>query len=299
MPDRPETCAAPRPVSTASAPELHVPELACDCHAHIFPVGETGSLDPARSYTPASAPEGDYAELMARLGLGRSVIVQPSVYGTDNRVTIDAVARDPANRRAVVVVTSETGASALQALRRDGATGARVNLLFESGHARPDPTRLGHALTEAGMHLQLLVDAVDFDVAGDVLARTPKDLAVVLDHFGHVSLASHRSELVADRLRLLLDTDRVWIKLSGAYRITAERAPPYRDVAPLARMLVAHRPDRLIWGTDWPHPAIDVEMPDDGSLLNALGDWCPDDDARRRILVDNPARLYRFERDAA
>ncbi len=282
----------PGPVPNPKSPRRKAPPGSCDCHYHVFGPAERYPYSPARGYTPPDCLLEDFLRMHAVLGLERSVIVQPSVYGTDNRCSIEAVERlGPDRARGVAVIDDRTSDAELDRMQRAGFRGARFNLVSKG--ALPidllEPT--AKRLAERGWHVQLFVN-------GDVLAEMAARLQalpteVVIDHMGHVD--GHRGvDQPGFRALLgLLDSGRAWVKLSGAYRVDHGPAP-WPLAAPIARALIAANPERCVWGTDWPHPDLHGPMPDDGDLLDALYDWVPDDTTLRRILVDNPARLYGF-----
>ena len=287
-----EFCAPPDP--EPRVPTHQLPTNSCDTHAHIIEPLDRDPMDPGRSYTPPPASLDAYQHLLATLGADRGVIVQPSVYGTDNRVTLDAVARGGDNYRAVVVVDDDCTIEQLDAFHAQGARGARVNLLFSSS-ARLDNLRaLTGKMAEFGWHLQVLADVSTFDD----LERFVKTLAVpvVFDHMGHCRADQAMAEPGFGALLRLMEAGQCWIKLSGAYRITGQTHTPYADVTPVARALIHANPERVVWGTDWPHPKIPVPMPNDGDLVDQMDAWFDNDDIRKQVFVDNPAQLYDFPR---
>jgi predicted TIM-barrel fold metal-dependent hydrolase len=222
--------------------------------------------------------------MLHAVGLQRAVLVHPSTYGTDNRLLLD-VLRDNRNYRGIAVVDTGVSDLQLEELDRAGVKGVRVSVpaQLEALAARVAPL---------GWHVQMYLRA---PMMLELAPRLPKlPVPVVLDHFGGLSAAHAGASRELDTLLGLLGTGRIWVKLSGAYRVTVE-GPPYRDVLPIARALVGKVPDRLLWGSDWPHPNLQGKpMPNDGDLLGLLADWAPDESVRRRILVDNPAGLYGF-----
>lgn len=278
---------APRPAKFTPPPG------ACDCHAHVFGPLDQYPVVAERAYTPAPASLDEYKNMLTTLGLARGVIVQPSVYGTDNRATLDAAAEGGENFRAVVVVDDDASAANVQRMGDQGARGARVNVLFSSDAQLENLKALAATLADVGWHMQMLIDVSKFADLYEFVKSLP--VPVVFDHVGHMPTGLGLENLGFLHMVRLLDEGRCWIKLSGAYRFTAQTETPYTDVAPYARKLVATNPERLVWATDWPHPHIPVPMPNDGALLDMLADWAPDESVRKRILVDNPAELYGFE----
>ncbi|OZI37908.1 hypothetical protein CAL29_05945 [Bordetella genomosp. 10] len=279
-------------------PPFAMPAGACDCHIHIndprFPYLPDAELKP-----PPATVE-DYRRIQARLGLERVVVVQPSSYGVDNRCTLDAVRRfGPARARAVVVVPPDASPALLRELHDQGARGVRFNLARGAALGSASIEALAPRLADVGWHVQLHAQADTIAALAPMLRRLP--VPVVLDHLarlphaGGVDSAAHAA-LAA--VRGLLDQGNTWIKLSGAYLDSRSGPPAYEDRAPVARALLAAAPERLVWGTDWPHPAASAgerPMPDAGRLLGLLADWTSDAALRRRLLVDNPQSLYGFD----
>ncbi len=234
----------------------------------------------------------EYIELHATLGVTRSVIVQPSVYGTDHRATLDAMRRYPVGRiRGVAVVDAQTPMERLHELHAAGIRGTRINALFKGGASIADARRIAERVAPLGWHMQFLIDVSQAKEALAEMASFPVD--VVIDHMGHMPAALGTGHAAFQSLLHMLQGGRCWVKLSGPYRFSAEEFP-YRDVDAFVRALVECNPERLVWGTDWPHPAISKAMPDDGALVDLLETWLPGEQLRQQVLVDNPARLYDF-----
>lgn len=274
---------------TASKPRLLLPRAACDCHAHIFGAPESYPFDAARTYTPPPATVPQYLAMLNTVGLERAVIVQPSVYGHDNRCTLDAVSAIGLVRaRAIVAVPPETTRAALSALHDRGARGVR---LMRGGYDPADLRRLGTTLADLGMHIQLYVQPAVWREMLPLLEASGVD--VVLDHLAHLTADQVAEAPNIDALCAALDRGRTWVKLTQ-YKASLTNYP-YHDATPLAARIAAHAPERCVWGTDWPHPNLVGHMPDDGELVDLIADWAPDPALRQRILVDNPARLYGFD----
>ncbi len=272
-----------------------MPANACDTHMHIFGPQAEYPFTPDRSYTPPEAPLSRYEALAGVIGFSRFVIVQPSIYGTDNRCTLDAVRDTRLDARAVVVIDENTGPAELERMHEAGARGIRINLLFRGGVQFAAAERLADQLRSMGWHVQVLIDV---SCMADLTLRLGDlGLPVVFDHMGHLATGSGLDDAGFVAMRNLVADGRGWVKLSGAYRLTAQQQAPYDDVAPYARTLVAANAERCVWATDWPHPACAVPMPNDGALIDMLADWVPDEAVRNRILVDNPAQLYGFGAD--
>jgi predicted TIM-barrel fold metal-dependent hydrolase len=247
------------------------------------------------------------AELHQRLKIERVVIVTPSVYGTDNSSTLYGIKARGASARGVAVIDDQTSGSELDALGRAGVCGIRLNLatvgVSDPAVARQRVQAAAERLKRRNWHMQIFTNAALIAALKDVIAASP--VPIVFDHFGGAQAEFGVEQPGFAELLGLVKSGRVWVKISGAYR-ASKRAPDYSDVAPLARALIAANPDRVVWGTDWPHP--DAVTPpgrkptevtpllqvDDGRLLNELPVWAPDPAIRRKILVDNPARLYGY-----
>ncbi len=280
-----ERDAIPFTAGTAS-PRLAVPAGAVDCHHHVY--------DPAEPLVPGGRPHGvatlaDHARLMARLGLARHVLVQPSSYGFDNGLHLRALAEaGPARARMVAVVPPDAPLAGLRAMDAAGVVGARANLVQGIPLTPADVAPLSRRMAELGWHLQLFASAGTIAALADVLRKAP--CAVVFDHFAQLPLHDWAAHPAWGVVMDLLQAGRGWVKLSSPYSL--DQQDPF-SVAPLARALVQAAPERMLWGTNWPHPNA-ATIPDDSALLDALADWVPDPATRQAILVENPARLYRF-----
>lgn len=275
-------CAPAKPRTTP--PRHRAPPGACDSHFHIFGPYARFPLDAKRPYTPPEASIAHYEEMAATLGLQRRVIVTASVSGTDNAVTMDAVHALGRDRSRAVVVVDE--AADLEALAAGGAVGVRFNAVSGNGAPLEALEAMARRIAPLGWHVQLFTD--DLPALAERLAGLP--VPMVLDHLGGARAAQGADSAAMRALLRLLDGGNAWVKLSG-YRASK---PPYADIAPLARRLLAEAPERCVWGTDWPHTGFrtEAEMLDDGTLLDWLWEWTEGDWGR--VLVDNPARLYGF-----
>jgi predicted TIM-barrel fold metal-dependent hydrolase len=292
-------CAASNPLPRP--PRLPLPPSACDCHAHICGPADAFPYVAERIYTPPDATMASYLHLLATLGVERAVLVQPSVYGEDNRAILAALAGAGPGFRAVAVVAPTVSEREIEALHHAGVRGLRLNLVDrrEGKNVVPrDSVRaLAQRIAPFGWHLEFLVnldEAVDFAAEVETI-----EVPVVLGHLGYPR-GGARAFLETPGFKYmlgLLDRGRCWIKLTGPYRISAAPDLPYEDVDPLAARLVAHAPERLVWGSDWPHVMMKKPMPNDGPLCDLLARWIPDAATRQRILVDNAAALYGFGAD--
>jgi len=286
-------CAEPDP--NPRAPRLTLPANACDTHAHLFGPAESYPYQANRGYTPPDATDAAYFALHRALGMTRGVLTQPSVYGIDNRRMLDAVARHPDQLRAVAAVDETATDAALAVLDKEGVRGIRVNLVDKGGmpfDSFAAVARMAARIAPLGWHLELLVHAHDYPDFAPTMRALPVD--IVVGHLGYMRTSEGIDHSGFRSFLELVAEGRCWVKLTAPYRITTQQTVPYDDVAPFARRLIEIRPDRMLWGSDWPHVATKLPMPNDGDLLDLLGDWAPDAAVRRQILVDNPARLYGF-----
>jgi predicted TIM-barrel fold metal-dependent hydrolase len=292
----------------ATAVNFEVPAGACDCHTHIHGDMREFPMFAGRVYTPEPALPEEMAQLHKALRMQRVVIVTPSVYGTDNSATLWGMKARGNNARGVAVIDDMTPESELDAMARAGIRGIRINLA--TGGAAPDPAAARKRFQAAaervkarGWHIQMYVTLPVISSIKDLVLASP--VPVVFDHFGRAQAALGTGQPGFSDLVELLRSGKAYVKISGAYRVS-HQGPDFADAAPLARALIAANPERIVWGTDWPHPnsepmpgygAMDVRpfFPiDDGRLLNQLPLWAPDAGVRKQILVDNPVRLYGF-----
>jgi len=284
------SCSQPDP--NPRPPSFSVPRGACDAHAHILGPASLFPYSADRQYTPLDALLPSYENMLRVLGFERAVLVQPSVYATDNRRLLDAMKSAKAETRGVVVLPETVTDRELDAMHRIGVRGIRANLIRGDRSDLDRATRLARRIARFGWHLQVLADVSTVADLEHNVRALPVD--TVFDHMGHMPAVKGVDEPGFRALIRLLETGRSWVKLSGSYRITRETYAPYADVRPIAEALVRATPERVVWGSDWPHTAIKIPVPNDGSLLDMLADWVPDTANRHRILVENPARLYGF-----
>lgn len=272
-------------------PRLQAPPGACDTHMHIY-----NKAYPASSKAWLFPPDfsvDDYRKMQARLGLQRTVIVQPVTYGFDNRCTLDSAALFGDNARAVVTVPASITDSELERLWLLGARGLRYHQMRGSVTEWSDVPVMAERIRGTAWHLQVQFDGLEFPDHEDLIARLP--CTVVIDHMGRYARPLPLENPAVQSLLRIAARENVYVKLSGAYHIAHGGGPDYREVAPIAQALVERGTERLLWGSDWPHPTETTEtMPDDADLLDLLLTWVPDSAARQAILSDNPARLYRF-----
>lgn len=284
------------PALAPSAPALPTPPGACDTHFHLYGPPEKFPYAPERAYTPpAAAPLEALLALHAVLGIERGVVVQGNPHGTDPAALLDALAREPARLRGAAI--AHAGISDLE-LKRLADAGVRALRFHHMPRGRGYSSlgmdafkALAPRMAALGLHAQFMLDAA---ALADALPYWRGwRLPIVIDHMGNVDAARGADQPAVQALCRLLAEGRIWVKVSGAYRIST-RYPDYPDARPIHEALVAANPDQVLWGSDWPHPRLERDMPDDGHLLDLFNAWTPDPALRRRILVDNPARLYGF-----
>ena len=288
-------CAAPD--FAPRAPRVQPPLLACDCHAHILGPAATYRYSDHRVYTPPDCLLTDYQAMLKVLGISRSVLVQPSVYGQDNRVMLKALEEMKGAWRGVAVVKSTVSDKELTEMHDAGVRGIRVNIVdiqnkqprLPIAELRP----LAQRIRALGWHIEFLLHVSDFPNLDQDLADFPVD--TVFGHLGYSSTALGIDDPGFQALLRMLKTERAWVKLTGPYRIST-RAMPYPDVSPFAQALLETSPNQLLWGSDWPHVMVKGTMPNDGDLLDLLPVWIPDPVMQQKILVRNPERLYGFQR---
>jgi predicted TIM-barrel fold metal-dependent hydrolase len=269
-----------------------MPAGAVDCHAHVIGLPPRYPLVDTRSYTaPAASPQA-YLAMLKATGMTHGVLVQPSVHGTDNSLIAETLRAQKGKLRGIAVVAPEVSVREIATLNEAGYRGCRLNVLFGGGIGLEAIDTLAKKVAPFGWHLQFLIDVREIAPIVKKLEKLP--VPWVVDHMGYVPAHEGVSNAGFRTLvSLLRDTDG-WLKISGAFRLSSE-GPPYRDTIPFARALLEARPDRLVWGSDWPHVAIKPPMPKISELLDLLADWVPDEGQRKRMLVDNAHKLYAFD----
>jgi predicted TIM-barrel fold metal-dependent hydrolase len=288
-------CLPPRP---PTRPKVPPPANACDTHAHVFGPGHLFPYADDRSYTPPDAPREKYLKMLDALGFDRGVLVQGSAHGRDNAAMLDAVARHPDCLRGVAVADADVSPAVLREWAAGGVRGLRFNHFFRNGqlHYRGgvslDAARaLAPVMADLEWHLQLWIDVKDLPQTVPTLKAI--GLPVVIDHMGRTDARAGTTTEGFQCLLRALGEGWCWVKLSGAHRLSS-LAPDYPDARPFHEALVRTNPERLVWGSDWPHPRVEGEMPDAGHLFELFQAWTPDPATQQRILVTNPARLYGF-----
>jgi predicted TIM-barrel fold metal-dependent hydrolase len=268
------------------------PTLACDAHCHVFGPGAKFPYDPQAAYVPADAPFEALQQLHKRLGLERAVIVHASCHGADMRVTLDAIARSGGRYRGTAIVDSSYSEKDFERMHEGGIRAVRFNFVRHLG-GRPDMgffQKTVDRLDALGWHLILHLDAQDLVELEQVFKKLP--VPFVIDHMGRVKAADGLEQQPFKVLLQAMKNEKCWVKICGAERVSS-KGPPFTDAVPFGRALVEAAPDRVLWGTDWPHPNVKW-MPDDAALVDLFPLMAPDPALQRKILVENPARLYGF-----
>jgi len=270
-----------------------MPPGACDTHVHVFGPQAEFPFSKQRSYTPEDCTHEDLMPLHAALGIDRAVIVHGGAHGTDNRATLGAIDRNTGKLRGVSVIPSCFPRPELEDMNRRCMRGCRMSTVVSGGASFAHLRGLAEETFDLGWHLVL-----HFNAATELVDVAPQLLQIrssfVLDHLARISAAEGIESKPFQTLLRLLDTDRCWIKLASLYRLSSEPYP-HRDMLPMIRKVVELRPDRVLWGSNWPHPICPVPMPTYGDLVDLVPLWLPDSRTQQLALVENPALLYGFE----
>ena len=291
----PPLCLAP--VAQARQPRVRLPVGSTDCHCHVFEDFERYPLNAQRSYTPACATLEDYLRMCDTVGITRTVQVSASVYGADNSLTLAVIAKlGQARARGVAGVRPDVSPAEIKTLHNAGIRGVRVSSHVKGYGGTDTIPTIAPRIAPYGWHLQVHVHhASELATLEPLLLKAPVPL--VFDHMGCVRGSEGvDSPGFQSLLRILRERDDCWAKIASWQRRSEVGPPTYADMRPYAQALVATRPDRLVFGTNWPNPSMFAPepMPDDGDTVDQFSDWIPDEDVRHRILVDNPAKLYGF-----
>jgi D-galactarolactone isomerase len=277
----------------SDAPRLKAPPNACDCHHHIYDAVRFPQPPAATAPLVPDARVEEYRLLQRRIRTTRSVVVTPSAYATDNRVTLDAIAQAGSQARGVAVVQTSLTDAELKALAAGGIRGIRFSLTTPSTAATTidmiEP--LSKRVAALGWHVQINMTADEIAAAEALWSRLPSP--IVFDHIGHIPGPAATRHPAYAVMRRLIDKGRTWVKLSVTYDNTSDGPPGYADIVRLGQTLVKAAPERLVWGSNWPHPN-EPKKPDDALLFDLMARWAPDEATRQRILVENPATLYHF-----
>jgi predicted TIM-barrel fold metal-dependent hydrolase len=275
--------------SGTESPKLKAPANACDCHMHIYDAKYP--TDPKATLKPADALVADYKLLQKRIGTSRNVVVTPSTYGTDNRVTLDAIAQIGPTARGVAVVDATVTDAELKRLNGLGIRGIRFNLVQAGATTAEMIEPLSRRVNDLGWHIQIHMKGEQIAGIEDLLLRVPSP--IVFDHLGRLAQPNALDNPGFKTISKLIDKGRTWVKLSGAYQDTKVGPPTYSDTVAVARAYIKAAPERMVWASDWPHPT-EKDKPDDAVLFDLLTEWAPEEEMRTRILVQNPATLYGF-----
>ena len=278
--------------ASPARPKLRLPAGACDAHVHVFGPQTRFPFAPGRSFTPCEAPKERLYALHALLGIERCVVVQSNAHGYDNSVTEDALRAKNGAYAGIALLPLSVGDAELARLDAAGFRGARFHFMRHLGAATPieDVIAFGNRLAGIGWHLQLHFESSLVHELAPALLRSP--VPIVIDHMARIDASRGVDQPDFRRLRELMRDPRLWVKVSGPER-ASRQGPPYVDAIPFARALVEDAGDRVLWGTDWPHPNLD-HVPDDGLLTDLIAQVAPTQAERAALLVANPERLYRF-----
>jgi predicted TIM-barrel fold metal-dependent hydrolase len=287
------------PVAHPRKPRIAPPPGAWDAHAHIFGPAGKFPYAPGRGYTPPDAPVERYIALLDHLGFAHGLLVQGNAHGYDNRVLLDALARYPQRLRGVAITDTRIAPDLLRDWHKIGMRGLRFHLFSDAG--KPGYVRgvgldvfevFRPVMRELGWAMQIFCDWRLMTELSATLRGISQEMPVIVDHMLHIPAGRGINDANFQALRKLVDEGSVHVKVSAPYRLSTQ-FPDYPDARAFHDALLCTNPERLLWGTDWPHPSIPADiMPDDGHLLDLFYDWTPDEATRRRILVDTPARLF-------
>lgn len=286
-----KTTAPPDP--DTRTPKFTPPPLACDAHCHIFGPAAKFPYDPNGAYTPPDSPFEGLQKLHSILGIQRAVIVHASCHGSDMRVTLDGIARSKGAYRGTAIIDSSCTDRQFETMHAGGIRGVRFNFVKHLG-GRPDMAFFQKTVSkvkEMGWHLILHLDSDDLAEFKDLFTKV--SVPMVIDHMGRVKAAAGLEQEAFKILMGFMKNENFWVKVCGSERVSS-MGPPYTDALPFARALIEAAPDRILWGTDWPHPNVGKHMPNDGDLVDLFPLMAPEAALQQKILVDNPARLYGF-----
>jgi 2-pyrone-4,6-dicarboxylate lactonase len=285
-PDYLPFCASP------TKPKFKAPPGAVDAHCHVFGPEAMFPYAPERKYTPCDAPKEKLFALRDFLGFSRNVIVQGSCHGKDNRAMLDALVHSSGEARGVAVVGGAITPAELRDMHEKGVRGVRFNFVKRLVDVPPleELSRIGKLVADLGWHIVVYFEAKDLGDLTPFFKSLPTK--IIVDHMGRPDVTKGTDDAPFEAfVRLLRDNEKFWTKVNGEERITVQ-GPPYDDVVPFSRLLVEEFPDRVLWGTDWPHPNMKSHMPDDGVLTDSIPKFAGNAALQQKLLVDNPARLY-------
>lgn len=282
-------------IANTRSPKIATPAGGCDTHFHIFGPAVKFPFAEKRSYTPQDAPLEALLKMLDTLGMARGVVIQGHPYATDNSVLLNALQREPKRLRAAAIVKPDTDAAELKTMADAGVRALRFHHMPHGVGFSPlgmqSFEKLAPKMAELGLHAQFMMDANALDSALPFFKHWK--LPIVLDHMGNVDGKLGANQPGVQHMCKLLAEGKIWVKISGVYRVS-EQYPDYADARAIHEALVRANPEQIIWGTDWPHPRLEKDMPEDGHLLDLFNAWTPDAGLRKKILVDNPIKLYGF-----
>ncbi len=277
-----------------SKPTFTPPPGAVDAHCHVFGPGDAFPYAPERKYTPCDAGKDKLYALRDFLGFSRNVVVQATCHGTDNRAMIDALVNADGKARGVATVKADIAAEEIAEMHEAGVRGVRFNYVKRLVDPKPDAYYRGiiEKIAAFGWHIVVYFEAADLEEKWDFFTSLPT--TVVVDHMGRPDVTTSADGPEFARFLEFMDRDNVWSKVTCPERLSKSGPPTYDDFVPFARKVVETYPDRVLWGTDWPHPNLNMvgHMPDDGALVNIIPRIAPTPELQRKLLIDNPTRLY-------
>ena len=283
-------CFDPAPSKPAFTP----PPGAVDAHCHVFGPGDEFPFAPERKYTPCDAGKAQLFALRDHLGFARNIVVQATCHGTDNRAMVDALLHSNGRARGVATVGSDVTQDGIAAMHEAGVRGVRFNYVKRLVDPKPDAYYRGiiDKIAEYGWHIVVYFEAADLAEKWDFFTSLPT--TVVVDHMGRPDVTKSPDDPEFARFLQFMELDNIWSKVTCPERLSKSGPPTYDDFVPFARTVVERFPDRVLWGTDWPHPNLNMvgHMPDDGTLVDLIPRIAPRAELQRKLLIDNPMRLY-------
>ena len=283
-------CFDPAPSKPAFTP----PPGAVDAHCHVFGPGDEFPFAPERKYTPCDAGKAQLFALRDHLGFARNIVVQATCHGTDNRAMVDALLHSNERARGVATVGSDVTRDEIAAMHEAGVRGVRFNYVKRLVDPKPDAYYRGiiDKIAEYGWHIVVYFEAADLAEKWDFFTSLPT--TVVVDHMGRPDVTKSPDDPEFARFLQFMELDNIWSKVTCPERLSKSGPPTYDDFVPFARTVVERFPDRVLWGTDWPHPNLNMvgHMPDDGTLVDLIPRIAPRAELQRKLLIDNPMRLY-------
>ena len=275
-------------------PDFVLPPGAVDAHCHVFGPGDQFPFASERKYTPCDAGADALFALRDRLGFSRNVIVQATCHGADNRAMVDALRRSGGKARGVATVRPDVSAAELAEMHEAGVRGVRFNFVKRLVDPRPDAHYRGiiDKIAALGWHIVVYFEAADLEERWEFFTALPT--VVVVDHMGRPDVTKSPDGPEFARFLAFMERDNVWSKVTCPERLSKSGPPSYDDFIPFAKTVVERFPDRVLWGTDWPHPNLNMvgHMPDDGALVDLIPRFAITADLQAKLLIDNPMRLY-------